>query len=164
MDNRYNSPCLKALTICEPWLSCILHHGKDIENRRWELPKGMEGRAIALHTSKTVDREANIWWEYGIEVDPLLPGGHIVAIAHFVGCSRDSASDWAIPGQYHWQIAIDYILKTPLIHMGRLGFWEVVPSIDAAIRAEIKQNLNKSIAQIEDEAYLDYYGVSAREK
>lgn len=155
---------MKALTICEPWVSCILHHGKDIENRSWRLPEEMKGRAIALHTSKTVDREANIESKYGITVDQLLPGGRIVAIAHFEGCSRISASPWARNGQYHWEIAIDYILKTPLSHMGRLGFWEVVPSIDAVIRAEIKQNLNKSIAQIEDEAYCDYYGISAREK
>lgn len=155
---------MKALTIQEPWVSCILYHKKDIENRFWRLPEGIKGRAIALHTSKTVDKEADIEKQYGIVVDQLLPGGHIVAIAHFVDCSRVSASPWAIPGQYHWEIAIDYILKNPLLHLGRLGFWEVVPSIDAVIRAEIKRNINKSIAQIESESYNDYYGVSAWEK
>lgn len=155
---------MKALTIKEPWLSCILYHSKDIENRSWRLPEEIKGRAIALHTSKAVDLEAEIEWRYGIEVDTLLPDGHIVAIAHFVDCSRVSASDWAIPGQYHWEIAIDYILKNPLLHTGKLGFWEVREATESIISAEIKKNLNKTIAQIESEAYNDYYGVSAREK
>lgn len=158
---------MKALTIKEPWVSCILHHGKDIENRYWHLPEEIKGRAIALHTSKTVDKEVDVHdieWRQGIVFDkPLLPGGHIVAIAHFVDCSRVSASDWAIPGQYHWEIAIDYILKTPLLHIGSPKFWNVNKETEAVISAEIKKNLNKAIAQIESEAYHDYYGVSAWE-
>jgi hypothetical protein len=47
---------LKALSLTQPWLQCILHLGKRVENREW---KGCNFRGpIYLHASKGIESQA----------------------------------------------------------------------------------------------------------
>lgn len=131
---------MKALTICEPWLSCILYYGKDIENRSYRFPKELIDKQIALHTSKKIDKYELIAVKskYGIEVDPL-PGGQIVAIARITKSFIDSDSPWAVARNIHWSIVVDRILKTPIPARGQLGLWEIPPEAEAMISEELRR-------------------------
>lgn len=139
---------MKALTIQEPWLSCILYYGKDVENRSYRFPKELIDKQIALHTSKKIDEEANICWDYGFEVVETLPRGHIVAIARITESSINSNSPWAVEGNIHWGIVVDRILKTPIPARGQLGLWTVAPEAEAMISEELKTKPQKEIRQL----------------
>lgn len=41
---------MKALTIREPWATCLVYGPKRIENRSWVPPRTMMGQRIAIHT------------------------------------------------------------------------------------------------------------------
>jgi hypothetical protein len=140
---------MKALTIQEPWLSCILYYGKDVENRSYRFPKELIDKQIALHTSKKIDRYelTAVKSKYGIVVDPL-PGGQIVAIARITKSFINSDSPWAVERNIHWSIVVDRILKTPIPARGQLGLWTVPPEAEAMISAELKTKPQKEIRQL----------------
>lgn len=48
---------MKALTLHQPWATCIAHHGKRVENRTWAPPQSIVGQRIAIHAGMKLDRE-----------------------------------------------------------------------------------------------------------
>jgi len=49
---------LLALSFLQPWLWCIEHGHKTVENRSWKPPARMLGKRFALHASAGWDRDA----------------------------------------------------------------------------------------------------------
>lgn len=123
---------MKALTIKEPWVTCILKHGKRIENRTWRLPHGMQGQRIALHTAKTIDkaglRVASELAFSTLRENKLLPLGFVVATARIVKCVAKSPDPWFF-GPYGFVLDEVKPLDEPLMCRGALGFWELPKDI-----------------------------------
>lgn len=125
-----SSPLVKrALTIKEPWVSSILYHGKNIENRSWKIPQGYLNEPIAIHTAKQQSTEGLDFIKgLGISLGDSLPLGHIVAIVKFTECSFEgSQSPWGMKDHYHWKIEVSRILKNPIPATGKLGLWSLSP-------------------------------------
>ncbi|MBX3751927.1 MAG: hypothetical protein KF897_17750 [Opitutaceae bacterium] len=95
-----------ALSVRQPWACCIVHLGKDIENRDW--PTRFRGE-VAIHASKGMTRDeyegclatvhaVSLTQPFGAGgVFPALdelPRGGIVGVARIVDCVEWSASPW----------------------------------------------------------------------
>lgn len=134
---------MRALTIKEPWVSCILFHGKRIENRTWRLPAGMQGQTIALHTAKKIDKQGMAAAELlaGVDqFDELLPLGEIVATARIVHCVAKSQDPWFV-GPFGFVLDEIKPLKHPLAVRGALGFWNVPPDIERYFTSRINAGM-----------------------
>lgn len=85
---------MKALSIKQPWVWLILHHGKDCENRSWT--SAFRG-PVLLHASSTDDTDLvryGLKKDFGIEIpDSLLLGG-IVGVATVIDCVSQHESRW----------------------------------------------------------------------
>jgi hypothetical protein len=117
---------MKALSIQQPWAWCILHAGKDIENRDWST--GLRGR-IYLHTGKNFDRIEWSWIKdnFGVEIPRDLPTGGIVGSVEIVDCVRTSNSRWFF-GDYGFVLRNS--VELPFIpYRGQLGFFEVPDNV-----------------------------------
>lgn len=131
------APVQYAISIRQPWAWLILHAGKDIENRSWKLPERFIGQRVLIHAGKAISPGyvADVFGSLGhTGIEPpgrsiTYPGlkrrtGGIVGSCIFVGCTRDSNSPWAFPGEWHWQIAEPRVEPfRPL--RGQLGFFPV---------------------------------------
>ena len=130
---------MKALSLKQPWLYCMTHLGKRVENRTWKMPKKMEGKWVALHASKKP--EDRYIWEDAENIacqdihsrDVVL--GSVVAIAVFSRCVNrkfgvpDRQKRWFF-GPWGW-LCHDLIrLPDPQPATGSLGFWQLPPSIE----------------------------------
>lgn len=83
---------MKALTLHQPWATCIAQHGKRVENRTWAPPSSLIGQRIAIHAGMKLNREVclRLFDEEGIELAPAskLPLGAVVATARVAGWVR----------------------------------------------------------------------------
>jgi ASCH domain len=109
----------KVLTVRQPWASAIIYAGKDVENRSW--PTKHRGR-LYIHAGMT--READDILPPGTPV----PQGAIIGYVTVTGCVRDSASPWAIPGNWHWLLTDPVPLPEPIPARGRLSLWQPPPT------------------------------------
>lgn len=118
---------MKALTIRQPWASLIAAGVKPVENRGWTT--GYRG-ALLIHAGKGVDRDPGALAlqaldDLGLDLAALLAGG-IIARARLVDIVRDSPSEWADPGAFHWLLAgVEPVEFEPC--RGALGLWEHAP-------------------------------------
>jgi hypothetical protein len=48
---------VRALTLWEPWASCIAAGLKQVETRGWKLPRELRGQRIAIHAAKAWHRD-----------------------------------------------------------------------------------------------------------
>lgn len=114
---------VKALSVRQPWADCIIHHGKDIENRQWRT--GFRGR-VYIHAAKAWGRdEREAQEQLAAELDwqdigqPLLGG--IIGTVEIVDCVEHSDS-WWFAGRY------GFVLRDPrpldfMPCRGALGFF-----------------------------------------
>lgn len=82
---------MKALTLHQPWATCVALHGKRVENRTWTPPDSILGQRIAIHAGKKLDSEAyEMLLEEGVELHlaTSLPRGAVVATARVRGWVR----------------------------------------------------------------------------
>jgi len=56
-----------------------------------------------------------------------VPRGSIIGYVTLTGCVQGSASPWAIPGYWHWQLADPVGLADPVAARGALGLWQLPP-------------------------------------
>lgn len=110
---------MKALSIKQPWAHLIIHHGKDIENRKWAT--AVRG-TVLIHASKKVDKIAMARFKHIIGDTELQTGG-IVGSVNIVDVVTDSSSLW-------FQGPKGFVLRdpTPLPFLrckGQLGFFNV---------------------------------------
>lgn len=128
---------MKAISIRQPWAWCIIHAGKDIENRDW--PTRFRG-TVLVHASKGMTRDEyddcletvclvrQLRGTYGNGARALPPfeeleRGGIVGQVEIVGCVQGCTSPWFF-GEY------GFVLKNakPLPFRpfkGALGFFDV---------------------------------------
>lgn len=136
-----------AISLLQPWAWAILHAGKGIENRTWDLPQQFVGRRIFLHASKNVTRR-----DYGDAVDTIgllapsvevpsyadIPKGALVGAVTFTGSIAPSdgipLERWHFPEQFGWLVHEPRALPEPIPCKGALGFWRVSESIADRIR------------------------------
>lgn len=132
----------KALTVCQGWASLMFHptDPKDIENRVW--PTSYRGELLihAGKSKKSIAESREFCNCMGITFPSdmsLMSFGAILGIVELVGCVRDSNSPWAMPDQYHWQIANPRLFLEPIACNGALSLWtlsdEVLQQVEAAI-------------------------------
>lgn len=135
---------LRALTVRQPWATCIASGAKTVENRT--RPTRHRGR-LAIHAGLTGDMALslphvndavfgmNLWF------DPL-PRGAIVAVVDVVGCHwADTSLDgkvcccvpWGQPEQYHWELANAQPAPEPVPARGALGLWRVPADVACAL-------------------------------
>jgi hypothetical protein len=82
---------MKALSIRQPWASCILDHGKDIENRSWRTL--YRGRLL-VHASQKLDAEGALFILRHFGLSPALSFGGIIGAVDVVDCIEESPSKW----------------------------------------------------------------------
>lgn len=112
-------PTVQVLTLRQPWAWAVIHAGKDVENRSW-TPR--EPFRLLVHAGKGTDRDGFAFLSR-LGIDPpaaAREGGRIVGAVDVTGWVRDSPSRWAIPGQWHWQLARPVPVARPLPCTGRL--------------------------------------------
>ncbi len=117
-----------AISIRQPWAWAILHAGKDVENRTWDLPRRYLGKKVLIHTGKQVDQEGIIHLHHlGYSPPGTLETGGIVGVTVFCGGGLDSSnSAWAEPGLFHWEMVRISTMTMPFHRCaGRLGFFSV---------------------------------------
>jgi hypothetical protein len=126
----------KALTIKQPWLYAIMELGKTVENRDWEPPSYIIDQRIALHASRSYDKDGDIAIARitGYQVPRNLPRGCFLATATISGVVTEEEvfsgvvsldiTEWFC-GRYGW--LLDYIrpLDTPIVCKGQLGLWSI---------------------------------------
>jgi hypothetical protein len=128
----------RVLSVKNPWAYLIVHHGKDVENRRQSTK--YRGR-ILIHASKGSDMYAYERRWGGDEAmqgifDSLLDNiyevektnGHIIGSVELYDCVKGSDSVWAenLPepySQYHWLLRDPHPFDVPLPARGMLGLW-----------------------------------------
>lgn len=108
-----------ALTIRQPWASLITQGVKDVENR--SRPTRYRGR-ILIHAGLKTEQVPLIKFEN--RLSGALPSGAIIGSAQIVDCVQGSASEWAMPGYWHW-ILEDAEEFMPIPMRGQLGLWRV---------------------------------------
>lgn len=135
---------MKALTVLQPWAGCIVHAGKNVENRaqRW-AHRG----PVAIHAgsgwSKDGERDPRV---AGARNTVVAPGqwlhGAVLGVVHLVdvhratpGCCR---SPWA-DRRYRGKPAVHLVLEeprpltAPVQCRGALGLWELPVDVDELV-------------------------------
>lgn len=131
---------MKAVTVWQPWATCIRERWKPCENRTWLPWKQLIGHYIAVHAGATVDQEAIIELEYA----GLVPSGliyqrsAIICVARYCGpMPKNIPSPWKADGQKHWWLK-DVIKLEPIPCKGAQGLWEVPTNIVYAIHEQLR--------------------------
>ena len=84
----------------------------------------------------------------------LMPFGAVVAVANVTGCHsgdletvfgdgngglRPPCSPWAIPGQWHIELADVRPLPEPVPAKGALGLWRLPEDVEKAVREQLSE-------------------------
>jgi hypothetical protein len=142
-------PCI---SIQQPWAWAIFHLGKDVENRSWQPPRLGH---FYIHASKTYNHAAAAWIEKTFGVRPPgpddLPMGAIIGSVEVVGCIQDSASPWAIAGQFHWQLHKPVEIS-PISCLGelRIFYRHISPDTEPDPKPDRDSAKEKAIALLEE--------------
>lgn len=123
---------MKVLSIQQPWASLIAAGLKDVENRSWATP--YRGKFLIHASSKKIPRSSmgdDFWdWldelaENGIIEDfKDLPTSAIIGFVTLSDIVEDSNSNWAEPGNYHWELEDACFFDEPIEGIkGKLNLW-----------------------------------------
>jgi len=123
---------VRALTVLQPWATCIAHHGKDIENRCWvPSPRQLRtGDRFAIHAGARWAPKHAIPFRIGdVAIDAKdVPYGCVVAVATFGGVMGgiESQSPWADGlGSWCWILQRVVALSEPVPCRGAQGLWRL---------------------------------------
>jgi hypothetical protein len=118
-----------ALLVWQPWAYLLVTGVKDVENRTWGTAH--RGR-LWIHASQRFDAGAyRALRAAGVDL-PELPRGALVGAVELIACVHDSQSEWAEPGQGHWQMAQHWELPRPIPTRGRQRLFPVRPPEESA--------------------------------
>ena len=134
-----------AISLIQPWAWAILHAGKDVENRTWDLPAQFVGRRVMLHASKRVTRSdfddaADMIEELSEVKVPAyerVPMGGLVGAVTFTGslAPGEGSTPWHSREQFGWLVHDPVSLPEFCIPCkGALGFWRVPEELAERIR------------------------------
>ncbi|RPF31537.1 ASCH domain-containing protein [Streptomyces sp. TLI_185] len=109
MTTAPERPEVCALTLWQPWASCIAYGTKRIENRRWAT-------------------DYRGWL--------LIHAGAILGWARLDDCHQDDGmcTLWSAPGQWHWHLADVHRLARPVSCPGARGLWTPTPALLDLVR------------------------------
>lgn len=138
---------MKAITLIQPWATCIADFGKRVENRTWMYPRAaLSGKYIAIHAGKTMDA-----WVYAELVAegtlPLMlhiPLGAVVAVCMLGGAVR-RVEELPDPEQARWfcgpfgWLLTDVIPIEPVPCRGSQGFWDLPAEVEEAVHAACRE-------------------------
>ena len=154
MKNKKQPP-MSALCVAQPWASCIIEHGKNVENAGTNLRRR---GTIAIYASKSKAK-----WrfeackdEYGIDLQwDDLPKGAIIGFVDIVEVIQDytvtkATKKWFQPGHYGYVLRDPILLKKPVPASppnGAIKFWHLkgkalrdsLKQVPAARRAKFKE-------------------------
>jgi hypothetical protein len=137
-----------ALSVWQPWAYLLVTGVKDVENRGWRTTH--RGR-LWIHASQRFDGDAyQALRAAGVDLpEPdRLPRGALVGAVELVGCVRDAHSEWAEPGQWHWQMAQPRELVRPISIRGRQRLFPVRPPEESgALCAPQRHSARQATAQ-----------------
>jgi hypothetical protein len=137
-----------ALSVWQPWPHLLVTGVKDVENRGWSTT--YRGR-LWIHASQRFDRDAyRALRAAGVDLPDLdrLPRGALVGAVELVGCVRDAHSQWAEPGQWHWQMVQARELARPIPMRGRQRLFPIRPPDEsAASRAAQRPSARQATAR-----------------
>lgn len=151
---------MRALTLIQPWATCISHGSKRIENRGWRPSFVMLGQKLAIHAGTKLDLYAveAIRKNASLIVDMPEPDAMVrsavVAVATLAGWGRLSPpgsywtpswglhprqSDllWYAVGECGWVLDDVVALPEPVPCRGRQGLWPLPADVEAAVRAQV---------------------------
>jgi hypothetical protein len=126
----------RALSIKQPWLYAIMELGKRVENRGWPPPEYIIGKRIALHASKSIDKDGAraIALIAGYSMPHDLPLGCFLATAKVAGVITEEEIDSCVVsgnvdrwffGPYGWLLDDIRKLEKPIPCAGKLGLWNI---------------------------------------
>lgn len=138
---------LPALTLHQPWAFAIAHAGKDVENRSWKPPPGVN--RILIHAGKAWDAAGLAKLrELGCPVTAdVTRKSAIVAVAdiaavcdgYMFGCD---CGPWQAGGQYHWRLTNVRKLARPVPCSGRQRLWHPEPAVLADVQNQVVEVLS----------------------
>lgn len=141
---------MRGLTIQQPWAWCVVHGGKNVENRgsNWDYRGPIAIHAGARWSERgETDRRVRRAKRHGDASWPMqrgdFPTRSIVGIASLVDCHPDTGRccrPWGESSYAEWRggtitevhhLVLDDVrpLVEPLRHRGNLGLWTVPPHI-----------------------------------
>lgn len=142
---------LRALSVAQPWATCIISKGKNIENRSWNTKfRGY----VAIHASKSIDSERFEYCQDNYKCD-LTPDnidfGAIIGFAEIVDVitKKDITREtkkW-FQGDFGFHLKNIIKLKNPVKVNGALGFWKVKGKILNAVLAQLSSSQIKKISR-----------------
>lgn len=116
---------LRAVTLHQPWATCISHGGKRVENRGWR-PHVEPGTRIAIHAGATCDNAA---WDHvrqtlWPDILTQLPQRAVVAVATYRGVvvARERPGDTWAAGPLCWVLDEVRAIE-PVPCAGQRGLW-----------------------------------------
>lgn len=113
-----------VLTVKQPWAYCIMHLGKDIENRTRKT--NIRG-TLAIHASKQIDYDAYYWLKAeGHELPPIkeLVTGKVLGTVDLIDCVQEHTSVWKEEGTWGYVLQKPQPFNEPVHAKGNLGFWK----------------------------------------
>lgn len=134
---------MKVLTVRQPYASLIVDGIKDVENRSRNT--NFRGRVL-IHASLKPDK-------VNFEIDGQVSSkeiqmsaalnhaeendlfGCIIGSVEIVGClnlnrnGKESKSEWAHSGKYHWILRNPIKFEHPVYVKGKLGFWNFMQDV-----------------------------------
>ena len=147
---------LYALTIRQPWVNCIIHGDKRIENRSWSPPKAVVGGFLALHAGRVLDdAPATTHFVYDVRQMPLwteeeLVRSAILGVARLVGVVESSPDPW-FSGLYGW-VLDEVVAIEPVPCSGKQGVWELPTAVLTTVRQHYQTAVQSHAADAE--AYI----------
>ncbi|MBT2505296.1 ASCH domain-containing protein [Streptomyces sp. ISL-98] len=113
---------VRALTLWQPWASCIAYGTKRVENRPWPTD---HGGPVLIHAGQTIDPNAQDLPMTRAFLRRSQPKGAIVAVALLDGCHADDGycTLWSARGRWHWHLTNVTALAAPLPWPGARGLW-----------------------------------------
>lgn len=137
---------MRALSITQPWIECMLSKGKNVENRTWNT--NLRGY-IALHASGTFSMQKfeDCRDQYDVDLmEKELDYGAIVGFARLIDVVTDDdvtdlTEGW-FEGPFGFVFSEIIKLKEPVEVKGTLSFWKLKGKA-----------LDKSLRQLTQEQY-----------
>jgi hypothetical protein len=117
----------KIISVKQPWAWCIIHGGKNVENRKWKTKHRGE---LWIHAGKQFDWEGYAWlMSEGLPVpndmEKFVQGG-IIGKVHLISIVKNFVSKWSIPNKYHWILGNpEEIIFEPM--NGNVGIFDYEP-------------------------------------
>jgi hypothetical protein len=139
------TPIVHTITLQQPWAWAVIFAGKDVENRSWHP---LAPFLMLVHAGRKWDREGAEWMTAsGIELPDTFDVGGIIGAVRVTGWQEDSASRWAVPGYWHWNLEGPLAAEQPVACRGRPGFFPPPPGWRKGFRKRLARIVTTAISR-----------------